>query len=223
MQQPTAVSETLNSPIQAILLDWGGVFTSPRKDTSPTKALEKSLGIPENTLSKRLYDNEYWTKAQIGEISDEEFWRLTLRQFNIFDDTGISGFKARLFEGENARLRMGMINLVKQLKRHYTVALLTNADSIFRPLLKTKFHVDRLFNHVIISAEVGIAKPDPDIFRKACQIVAARPQECIFVDDSLTNIQSAKGIGLYSIQYLNSPYKKTAALKKELRRLGLSF
>jgi putative hydrolase of the HAD superfamily len=101
------------------------------------------------------------------------------------------------------------------------LALLTNADDVFRPLLQTKFHVDQLFDHIIISAEVGIAKPDIEIFWRTCQIVNARPAECIFIDDSLANVQSAKSIGMYSIQYLNSRYKKTISLKKELRLLGV--
>jgi putative hydrolase of the HAD superfamily len=216
------ISGALNSPYRAILLDWGGVFTPPRKASPSTRRLEISRGIPEGTLSRRLYDNKYWTNAQIGKISDEEFWRLTLKQFNIFDDRSIAEFKGELFSGERDRLRLGMINLVKHLKQHYTVVLLTNADNIFRPLLETKFHADRLFDRVIISAEVGIAKPDPRIFWKACQIVNAKPVECIFVDDSLTNIQSAKGVGIYSIQYENVPGKNTTLLKKELGRLGLS-
>jgi putative hydrolase of the HAD superfamily len=216
-------STTVPNPhINAILFDWGGVFTAPRRATSSTRRLEENLNIPEGRLSSKLYDNEYWMKAQIGEITDGEFWRCTLRQFDIFDEQGVAEFKKKLFRGESNRLRTGMIELVRQLKQYYTVVLLTNADDVFRPLLKNKFHVDRLFDHVIISAEVGIAKPDPGIFRKACNIVKVRPGECVFIDDSLANIQGARDVGLYTIQYLNSPYKKTAALKKDLRRLGLS-
>lgn len=219
--QPKVISKAFNSTVRTIIFDWGGVFASPRKDTQPTRELEVSLGIPENTLSKRLYDNDYWARAQIGRISDEEFWRLVLRQFDITDDQGITEFKKKLFRGESNRLRMGMLKLVKRLKQHYTVALLTNADNIFRPLLKNKFHVDQLFDHIIVSAEIGIAKPDPGIFRKACKIVKARPRECVFIDDSFTNIQSARAIGFYTIQYLNSPNKKTTALIQELKRIGL--
>jgi putative hydrolase of the HAD superfamily len=210
-----------NSPFKVIIFDWGGVFIAPRQVSPSTRQLEKNLDIPESALSKLLYDNDYWMKAQIGEIRDEEFWRLSLQQFDILDDKGIAEFKEKLFSGERVQLRLGMINVVKQLKRHYTLALLTNADDVFRPLLQTKFHVDQLFDHIIISAEVGIAKPDIEIFWRTCQIVNARPAECIFIDDSLANVQSAKSIGMYSIQYLNSRYKKTISLKKELRLLGV--
>jgi epoxide hydrolase-like predicted phosphatase len=212
-----------NSSFRALIFDWGGVFIAPRRIAPSTRQLEESLNIPEGTLSKLLYNNDYWTKAQLGKITDEEFWRLSLRQFDIVDSKGISKFKEKLFSGERVQLRLGMINLVKQLKRHYVLALLTNADDVFRPLLQTKFHVDQLFNHIIISAEVGIAKPDIEIFRQTCKIVNALPPECIFIDDSPANVQSAKSIGMYSIQYLNSRYKNTNSLKKELRMLGISL
>lgn len=210
-----------NPAIRAIIFDWGGVFTIPRGITDSTRKLEKSLKIPDGTLGKRLYDNEFWTKAQIGVITDEEFWELTLRQFDIFDSKGVENFKKRLFSGERTRLRSGVIQLVKQLKRHYTIALLTNADNIFRPLLKSKFHIDGLFNYVIISAEVGLAKPDPNIFRKACEIISVRPEQCVFIDDSLSNVQSASNIGMHAIQYVNSAHQKTAALRRNLKKLGL--
>ena len=106
----------LSPPIKAIIFDWGGVFTVPRHDTSSTRNLEKSLALQEDTLSSRLYNNEYWTKAQIGKISDQEFWRLTLRQFDIFDDEGVAKFKEQLFSGERDRLRPGMIKSCKAAK-----------------------------------------------------------------------------------------------------------
>jgi epoxide hydrolase-like predicted phosphatase len=217
-KKASVLLETSRPAFRAILFDWGGVFTLARRSTSPTEQLERNLGIPQGTLSKRLYDNEYWTQAQIGEITDQEFWRRTLQQFHISDEQGIARFKAALFKGESSRLRTGMVNLVKQLKRNYIVALLSNADNIFRDLLKIKFHADQLFHDVIISAEVGVAKPDPTIFTITCDKLKVEKKECIFIDDSARNVESAISVGIHAIQYRN-----TVHLRKELKQLGVSF
>ncbi len=210
--------EISQQAFRAILFDWGGVFTLARRSTFPTEQLERNLGIPQGTLSKRLYDNDYWTRAQIGEITDEEFWYLTLQQFNISDQRGIAKFKAALFKGESSRLRGGMVNLVKQLKQNYIVALLSNADNIFRDLLETKFHANKLFHDVIISAEVGVAKPDPKIFTIACGKLGVEEKDCVFIDDSGRNVESAMSVGIRAIQYRN-----TIQLIKELKQLGVLF
>lgn len=204
-----------------ILFDWGGVFTIPRKNTQATKNIEKKYNIQSGELAKVLYENKYWDDALVGRISDTIFWEKTLSQLGINDAKGIVKFKNSLFKGERFRLRSGMINLITQLRQTYTIALLTNADDIFRSILREKFHSEGFFDYVIISSEIGLAKPDTNFFRKSCSIIGTKPTNCIFIDDSQRNIQAAKSIGIYSVLYNNNENLKTKKLIRDLSALGI--
>jgi HAD superfamily hydrolase (TIGR01509 family) len=54
---------------------------------------------------------------------------------------------------------------------------------------------------MIISAEVGVAKPDPAIYRIAAERMGVKPEEAIFVDDFIDNVESARAFGLRTIQF----------------------
>ena len=207
-----------NLLFKAIIIDWGGVFTPQRENSKATRKLEKEFKITKGTLCKRIYNNEYWMKAQIGELSDYEFWKLTLQQFNIFSDKGIIEFKNKLFKDEKEKLKKDMVKLVKKLKNYYRIVLLTNADNLFRDLLVNMYRVDSLFDEIIISSEVGYAKPNPNIFFIACKSLDLKTEEYIFIDDSIKNVQSAENIGIKSIVY-----KNTSLLKKGLKKNGIIF
>ena len=69
---------------------------------------------------------------------------------------------------------------------------------------------------VVVSAETGILKPDPRIFRQACERFGLAPQETLFVDDSAANVASARALG-FRTHHFGEP----AALAPALRALGL--
>jgi putative hydrolase of the HAD superfamily len=58
-----------------------------------------------------------------------------------------------------------------------------------------------LFDELIISAKVGMVKPDPRIFHLAVERLRVQPAEAIFIDDIEENVEAARGEGLIAIQY----------------------
>ena len=73
-----------------------------------------------------------------------------------------------------------------------------------------------LFDDMVISGAVGFVKPEPEIFQIMLEKVGRPAQECLFIDDSLQNIQQANKIGFATIHF-QSP----AQLEEELKQLGL--
>lgn len=69
---------------------------------------------------------------------------------------------------------------------------------------------------IVVSGEVGLAKPDPAIFRLTVETFGLDPARTVFVDDSLPNVRSAQDVGLYAVHFTTS-----AALRDELVALGL--
>lgn len=114
-------------------------------------------------------------------------------------------------EGINPRV----ITLIKQLQKHgYKTGLLTNAHHEFLvPVLKST-GIDHLFNAVIISSKVGLIKPDLRIFELMLEKLNIRPDETIFIDDIIRNVEAANNIGIKGIHYQN--YQQ---LKIELDKL----
>ena len=72
------------------------------------------------------------------------------------------------------------------------------------------------FDKIIISGEVGLAKPDPRIFELLVERTSSLPQECLFIDDSQDNIDTASSIGFQTILF-----KDPSQLQLELSQRGL--
>ncbi len=89
-------------------------------------------------------------------------------------------------------------NLLPELKKKYRLAIINNGNSIALKYWKEKFDFS-IFDLFINSAKVGIKKPDPKIFLLSCEKLKVKPEKCLFMDDSLENIEAAKVLGMKTI------------------------
>jgi HAD superfamily hydrolase (TIGR01509 family) len=91
--------------------------------------------------------------------------------------------------------------LIKSLRANFQVALLSNAvSSEIQPILE-QHQLHELFDHIVISSETGLAKPDPAIFTHTLELMEAQPEETLFIDDSLTNLAGARMAGLRTVHF----------------------
>jgi len=79
--------------------------------------------------------------------------------------------------------------------------LLSNLTSEMMNDIKRKHNATGYFDHTIFSNEVGMMKPDPDIFTLALDILTSRPEETIFIDDSSINTKVAEEMGINTILF----------------------
>lgn len=111
-----------------------------------------------------------------------------------------------------------VVDLLFKLKGKYRLGLLSNSHAEeIRPILNHHDFI-ALFDEVIISAEVELAKPDPEIFTLALKLLNVLPEETIFVDDSKRNIEAAELIGITGIWYVGID-----SLQDQLRNLGIEY
>jgi epoxide hydrolase-like predicted phosphatase len=103
---------------------------------------------------------------------------------------------------------------LREQRQDHKVALISNAWSGLRAFITRKGFVD-VFDHMIISAEVGIMKPDPRIYQLALEELEAKADESVFIDDVLVNVDSARSIGMLGIQF-NQPKQVLSELKNLL-------
>jgi putative hydrolase of the HAD superfamily len=152
-----------------------------------------------------------------GECTSEEFERALASELVLVTGGPVAspGLLTRMFAGST--LDGAMVGLFRRLRASgVPTGMLSNSwGGTYPPELMSE-----LFDAVVISAEVGMRKPEPRIFRHAADVLGLRPSECIFIDDIEANVAAAEQLGFTGI--LHSGADGTSARVAELLdvRLG---
>jgi 2-haloacid dehalogenase len=110
----------------------------------------------------------------------------------------------------------GTLALLEQLHRTGTpVYALTNWNQATFAHARERYAFLTLFRGIIVSGEERLIKPDPAIYRTLCERFGLAPEACVFVDDSMKNVEGARAAGMHAIHF-TSPEE----LRAELRELG---
>jgi 2-haloacid dehalogenase len=93
---------------------------------------------------------------------------------------------------------------------------LTNWSAETFPIARARFEFLSWFDGIVVSGELGLAKPDPAIFRAMFALHAFEPEEAVLIDDRIENVEAARRLGMTGIGYTGAE-----ALRADLVRLGL--
>jgi epoxide hydrolase-like predicted phosphatase len=200
---------TLSSGIRAVCFDFGGVIMRTA-DPTPRQQLAERLGVSLGTLLRVIFDSESARLASLGAISAEEHWRQAMQELHLAPQEA-EAFATDFFRGDI--LDMELVDFIRALRPTYRTALISNAWSDLRAFLSSQQIADA-FDEVIISAEVGLMKPDARIYHLALERLGIAPQEAVFLDDFAENVAAARTIGMHAIQFV----QPQAALQ-ELKQL----
>ena len=107
-------------------------------------------------------------------------------------------------------------DVLLDLSRKYRLWIISNTNRMHFDHIRAHYGFLEFFEGLVLSYEVGTAKPDPAIFKIALQSAGLRPGEALFVDDQPVNVEAARKIGIDAIQFLNS-----AQLLQEFRERHL--
>lgn len=183
--------------IQALIFDYDGVLTASADRAAFYTTAEQTLGFAPGELYHRLWDSDGWQQVKRGRISDAVFWRAMLPTLGLDAADYPYGPLAFLIE-EQIDLRM--VNLLRRLRPYYQLAMLSNATLGYETRWQA-FGLYDLFDVVINSATVGLAKPDPEIYNLTLARLDRQPDECLFVDDKPRNTLAAEALGISSIVF----------------------
>jgi glucose-1-phosphatase len=183
--------------IKAIIFDLGGVLLRTA-DFSPRDRLAARLGMSRYELEELVFGGESGDRAQRGEISVGEHWRILQQKLNCSPDE----FRAMLGEFfDQDEIDDGLLSYIRKLHQSYKTALLSNAWDDLRQVIAEKWHFEDAFDTMVISGEVGMAKPDPRIFKLALDRLGVEAQQAIFIDDMQRNVEGARQAGLQAIRF----------------------
>jgi putative hydrolase of the HAD superfamily len=182
--------------VRAVLVDFGGVIMRS-VDKSPRSHLAKRLGMTSRDLEKIVFESESSIRASLGEIPEEGHWQAIAKALSVSRQQGAK-IIAEFFSGD--RTDGVLLDFLRRLRPERKVGLLSNAWSGLRAVI-TSLNFEDVFDEMIISAEVGLMKPDPRIYHLALEKLGVRPEEAVFLDDMLINVQAARSIGMSAIQF----------------------
>ena len=190
----------------AVLWDFGGVIL-----TSPFEAFnryEEEAGLPKDFirgLNTRNPDSNAWAKMERSEVSLEDFVSLFEQEARQQGYT-LDGW--RILQALSGDIRPQMVEALRRCKAAFRVACITNnmksgegpAMTRSPERAKAVAEVMALFEHVIESSKLGMRKPDPRIYRHACDLLGVAPEDCVYLDDLGINLKPARALGMRTIK-----------------------
>lgn len=187
--------------LRGVITDWGGVMTNPIMESVDAWLAAEGIERASYTTVMRRWVRQAYTDGadanpihalERGECSNAEFEQALASELVSLDGGPVrsTGLLERMFAG--SRLDEAMLALFRTLREGgVPTGLLSNSWGFGYP----RDLFAGLFDVVVISAEVGMRKPEPRIFRHAAQLLGLPPADCIFIDDIQANINAAEQLG----------------------------
>ena len=194
-------------PFEAIIFDFGGVFT-----TSPVQnfaAFEREHALPEKfiggVIKTNIHDNA-WAKFERAEITLDDF------DAAFAAETKTAGFEI------SGKTLVGLLSLhfypemIDALARVKQAGYKTGCITNNLPKIDSKGmlapdaardNVERIhanFDHIIESSKAGVRKPEPRIYEMMCEALSVTPEACVFLDDLGVNLKPARAMGMTTIK-----------------------
>ena len=204
-----------NRLIKAVIWDCGGVIVYT-EDDSGRRAWEQKLGLSPYELDRVIMGSESWIQAQCGTLPEEDYWTDVRRQLNL-DEQAIQGLRRDYYAGD--RVNPVVTDVIRRLRPRYKQVVLSTAPPSLPETLRNRFHVSQLFDVIITSASIRVMKPDARAYRAALKALGLQPEETVFIDDLLGNIDGAKQLGMHTIHFEAKSYDVRPPLSALLERV----
>ena len=204
--------------IKAIIFDLGGVVYKTNWD-GLNKDFRDKFGFDIRPFKSKDLVND---KNLIGIFKDSIIGKTCVRDAVIYlgyenkADKIIKYYKKFYFK--NKILNTKMIKIIKKLKKKYPIFVISDINKEHYESDKERDFFD-LFERVFPSYELGRRKEDISIFRDTIKEIGFKPEEILFIDNHLPNIENAKEVGMNTILYDSFP--ETAKFKEELKNVGV--
>jgi len=196
--------------IRAVYIDLGGVLVRTEFQ-APRQHLAERLGMEYEDIVRIVFNSETGRQASLGAITETEHWAAVIRRLHL-PASHVQTMRDEFFAGDV--IDRNLLDFLRGLRETLKVGLISNAWSGLRPWIVTnKF--DDAFDLMIISAELGIMKPDPRIFQHALEQFELAPAEAVFVDDDTENVEAARALGMHAIHFTR-PHQAIGELKQLL-------
>ena len=181
---------------ELLLFDFGGVlveFAGPRE-------LGQHLRLPSTPedILKQWTACPHTDEFERGKLSPAQWAERFIRSWEV--DLKPEEFLAK-FATWSRRVLPGARELLEQLRTRYRLAALSNSNELHWERNTNELRIIELFEFAISSHQVGLCKPDPEIYKIALERAkVSSPDAIMFFDDLAANVNAAKSVGLRAYQ-----------------------
>jgi putative hydrolase of the HAD superfamily len=182
-----------------LLFDYGGVISEPQP-AEDLATLASLAGVAADPVRDAYW--KYRLDYDLGVLDAETYWAAVGGEVGFMPDGKKLADLVRLDVASWMRWRPGVVDLVETLglSARYRLALLSNAPGEVGAAL-TASPLAGLFEQLIFSCDLGLAKPDRQCFVAALARLGAAAGDVIFVDDRLGNVEAAHALGLQALHF----------------------
>jgi len=184
--------------IKGVLFDFGGVILDLDMDYS-RKLFKEKAGY--DTINQHLnpyHQSGFWHSLEDGSIDEQTFIQncLECSRPGTSKETIVECFSAFL-----VGIPKYKVEFLRGLGKQYPIYILSNTNPLAMNLLQpmfeeTGFNMDEIFTKVFLSYEMKVMKPDPKIYQMAIEGTGFKPEELLFIDDNMTNVEAARAQGM---------------------------
>ncbi len=182
--------------IKALIFDLHGVLLISNEDTIE-ETTAKRLNIPVEQVGS-IFHGEVNDRVDIGELSQRDYWLYCLDLMGL-PHSRLPELES-LFEDEFF-IDPIMIKAVREYHKRFKTALLSNYSDSLRSSLENHWDVSGAFDEIIISWEIKMIKPNPDIFDYTLKKLRVSKEEAVLIDDRIVNIRGAADYGMHAIHF----------------------
>jgi glucose-1-phosphatase len=197
--------------IEVVFLDLGNVLAFHDDDVL-CRRLSQYGDVPPEVIRERLL--ALWDPLNRGILAGEELRRAVSQASGATTVMDAETF----FEVWTCyfRIHQEVLPMVEALLGRVQLALISNTNEIQWQFLRPQLPVLERFSAHVLSYELGLAKPNPEIFRTALRRVGRPPEACAFFDDVPAFVEAACGLGIQGQLFTTA-----ANFRVQLARLGL--
>ena len=185
--------------LRAVIFDYGMVLTG-QQDPESHAALLRITGLPADR-----FEALYWADRHAydeGKLTGLAFWQKFARDAGLHLSPAtieeLNQIDARMWTTQNP----AMVAWQQQLKQHgLLTAILSNMGDNVLANIEREFLWIHNFDALVWSFQHQIAKPDPAIYRLVLEKLNVRPEESLFLDDKLLNVEAAQELEMKAIQF----------------------
>lgn len=200
---------TMASSIKHLIFDMGGVLVRIRWHQQVSRILQRDVPFEEI--------HALWGQSR----STHEFETGQL-DFDGFTDAFLTEFQPPVSRSEFQQLFRdivdddfpGAVELLDELRGHYTLSLLSNTNPCHWDIVRERNTFLPLLHHHFTSLDLGVMKPDPAIYQAVLNRLNAMPEETLFFDDGVKNVAAARELGMEA-EEVNGPEDIRRILKEK--------
>ena len=191
--------------IRAVIFDIGGVLERVADlDLELGAKWRDRLGLDQTAFSAALNAVDPDLRAQTGELSEAEYRDWCAAELGL-SAAQADEFMADMWDWYCGELDQDLMAFAASLRPGLRTAIISNSADGARREEIGRYAFDKLFDPIIYSHEVGLAKPDPAIFELTCARMGLAPAQTIFVDDVPGHVAAAGTVGMHAIVHVSTP------------------